>query len=104
MSALPSEKQLFSSLSVKLTKEVVSLDLPDEIRHRLSSSESGKYLEPDEFHHFLKSMDNHAESNIKLIDIRNQYEVRIGKFQGDNFDAINPETRQFSDIVRYLDF
>ena len=103
VSRIPIERQPFTTLSVKETKEVVSLDLSEEKLSSVLSIGSGEYVEPDEFHSFLKAMDSGDETDLKLIDIRNHYEVRIGTFKGDNFAAINPETRQFSDIVRYFD-
>ncbi len=93
---LPREIQLFDSLSVKITKEVVSLDLKEDIMKDVIEASSGKFLSPQQFHSYLSQMENQSgnPSDIKLIDIRNQYEVRIGKFMGKTFEAINPETRK----------
>lgn len=103
VSRIPTELQHFTTLSVKATKEVVSLDLSEEKLSIVLRIGSGEYVDPDEFHNILEEIESGNGSDLRLIDIRNQYEVRIGTFKGDNFAAINPETRQFSDIVRYFD-
>lgn len=124
-STLSYNQQVFETLSVKVTKEVVSLDIGFEKMSEVIKAGSGKYLEPEEFHQHLKAMEtiltttavisssnndgddvnsmgNNSITNngeYKLIDVRNQYEVRIGTFQGENFSAVNPETRQVSNSL-----
>jgi hypothetical protein len=56
--------------------------------------------------------DSYNEEKIKndlvLIDVRNYYETRIGRFELKKDDAnvlsvIDPKTRQFSDFAKYVD-
>jgi predicted sulfurtransferase len=67
----------FSSLSIKETKEVVSLDLDDDTKKSLQLAGVGKHLSPHEFHNELL----HATDDLALIDVRNFYETRIGRFE-----------------------
>ena len=56
----------------------------------------GKYIKPSEWNKILE------DQNIKLIDVRNVYEVKIGSFNG----RINPNTtnfRNFPSIIKKLD-
>lgn len=112
VTSIPHERQMFSSLSVQVTKEVVSLDMKPEMYEKMIAAGSGTYLTPQEFHAMLSSLDKSrssvtaseasssashkqtSQSNIELLDIRNHYEVSIGTFVGDSFVATNPETRQ----------
>lgn len=96
--------QHLQNLSVKITKEVVSLDLPDEVREAVVAVGPGVHLPPQDFHAALYDISNQRKSEStkfspKLIDIRNHYEIRIGKFEvvfedGETLEASNPETRQ----------
>lgn len=45
-------------------------------------------------------------SNIKelvLLDARNLYETRIGKFQTPNVETLDPGIRQYSDLPSWID-
>ena len=113
--SIPIEQQVFSSLHVQVTKEVVSLDLKADMQEKLTTIGAGKYLTPQEFHAMLSTLDRQStlsssskestssssyeskiEKQFELLDIRNHYEVRIGTFAGESFVATNPETRQVS--------
>ena len=105
---IPYQEQKFKTLTIQVTKEVVSLDLKGDIRAKVANTSSGNYLTPHEFHTILSTLDHESEitttptsssviptaGKIALLDIRNQYEVRIGTFKGKSFEAINPQTRQ----------
>jgi len=51
----PLEEQNFSQLSVKVTKEVVSLDLSEEDRQQMIKVGPGEHLSPQEFHSVISS-------------------------------------------------
>ena len=60
----------FKRLKVKIKKEIVSLGKGkiDVYKHR------GKLINPNEW-------DNIEDKNIRLIDVRNEYEIKIGSFE-----------------------
>jgi len=62
--------QNFTRLAVKIKKEIVKLS------HDVSLEVKGKYVEPKELKKWLDS-----EEDILLVDVRNQYESKIGKFE-----------------------
>ena len=74
----------FNRLKIRLKKEIVTLgkgifsDLNDK----------GKFVEPYKWNDFIK------QKNLCLIDLRNNYEVKIGAFK----DAVNPNTKNFRDF------
>lgn len=76
----------FHRMKVKLKKEIVTLredvDPTDEV---------GTYVAPDDWNDLI------SDPDVLLIDMRNDFEVQIGSFEG----AINPETESFSEIVEY---
>ena len=49
------EDQQFLTLSCKLTKEVVSLDLAPDERQRMVAAGPGQHLTPQQFHHVIAS-------------------------------------------------
>ena len=51
------------------------------------------YLSPSEWHKVLTE-----EKDFVVIDTRNDYETRVGKFQG----AIDPDIKNFSDFDKFL--
>jgi len=108
----------FKGLSVKLCKEVISTDLDEESRRSVLAAGPGRHLSPKEFHAELINPD----PNLVLIDTRNFYEVRIGKFEpninntkNDDIEngtgaateaekmVIDPFTRSFSDLRRWVE-
>lgn len=165
--------QRFKTLSVKVVKEVVSLDLSEISTTEMIKAGPGQHLSPEEFHRILithinahnppkprqkdsfldsenhskphqidivapssssnyddgknrntgdeSTGDDHSRSdrlysyneekiknNLVLIDVRNYYETRIGRFELKKDDAnvlsvIDPKTRQFSDFAKYVD-
>ncbi|GLT74051.1 hypothetical protein SLA2020_458720 [Shorea laevis] len=66
---------------VKLKKEIVTLGMPE-----VSPSEKvGKYVSPKDWNALI------SDPDTVLIDVRNDYETRIGKFKG----AVDPCTTAF---------
>lgn len=96
MSRYDVEDQQFVSLSCKITKEVVSLDLTAERRAQMISAGPGEHLSPEEFHSVIEehSKGNANEANVVLVDVRNIYETEIGRFEGGHVPVLDPMTRK----------
>ena len=84
-------KSPFLRIKVKLKKEIVTMG----VNNINPNSQSGKYLNPDQWNKFIKDPD------VFVIDTRNDYEIKIGRFE----NSINPMTknfREFPDWVNYF--
>ncbi|MBA3814116.1 MAG: rhodanese-related sulfurtransferase [Alphaproteobacteria bacterium] len=82
----------FHRIKVRLKKEIVTLGIP-EVSPVIRA---GDYVDPQDWNALI------AEPDVLLIDVRNDYEVKIGTFQG----ALNPQTqsfRKFPEFVKTLD-
>lgn len=79
----------FAKLVCKTRDEIVAL-YEDEV----DPSCGGKYLEPHQWREVLES-----EGEYVLIDVRNDYESKIGHFEG----AITPEVKNFYEFPDWLD-
>lgn len=79
----------FAKLKCKTRDEIVSLHEED-----LDTAKGGRYLEPHEWKNVLES-----EKDYILIDVRNNYESKIGHFEG----AITPDVEHFYDFPEWLD-
>lgn len=82
----------FHRMKVKIKKEIVTLGVPQVNPYE----QVGTYVAPEEWNHLI------SEPDVLLIDVRNDYEVKIGTFQG----ALNPKTqnfREFPEFVKTLD-
>ncbi|KAJ8903815.1 hypothetical protein NDN08_000348 [Rhodosorus marinus] len=79
----------FSNLFIQVRPEVVTLGVD---RSKVDLSAAGVHLTPEEFHEEILQADDHTV----VIDIRNEYESKIGKFEG----AVGAPLRQFSDLPR----
>lgn len=77
----------FPKLKVKLRQEIVTLGVPD-----LSSEEAGQHLSPEQWHELAQQED------VVVLDVRNNYESTIGKFQ----NAITPDIDNFRDLPVWL--
>ena len=74
----------FNKIKVRLKKEIVSLGKGMiNVSHK-----TNKFIDPIKWNAFIK------QRKIKLIDLRNAYEVDIGKFKS----AINPNTKNFREF------
>lgn len=38
-----------------------------------------------------------------MLDARNLYETRIGKFESENVETLDPKIRQYSDLPTWID-
>ena len=79
----------FQTLKIKNKKEIVTL------RSKYSNPEkiSGKRISAEKWNSLIKKEDT------LLIDVRNDFEVKIGTFQ----TAINPNTKSFTDFKNFVD-
>lgn len=74
---------------VKLKKEIVTLGMP-----QISPCERvGKYVSPKEWNSLI------SDPDTVLIDVRNDYETRIGKFKG----AVDPCTAAFREFPSWVE-
>ncbi|KAI3842897.1 hypothetical protein MKW92_014660 [Papaver armeniacum] len=74
---------------VKVKKEIVSLGMPS-----VSPIERvGKYVDPKEWNELI------SDPETVIIDVRNSYETRIGKFKG----AVDPCTTAFRKFPSWVD-
>lgn len=82
------EKAPFKRLKVRLKKEIVTFGQPDA----KPSEQVGQYVPPSEWNQLIQN------SEVTLVDTRNDYEVGIGTFQG----AKDPHTKSFRDFPDYV--
>ncbi|KAJ7977847.1 Rhodanese-like domain-containing protein 6 [Quillaja saponaria] len=99
----------FTSLSIRIVKELVTLASHPLLKSPQISN-AGPHLSAIEFHSFLQSagklLDKESPTDKKelvLLDARNLYETRIGKFHAPNVDTLDPQIRQYSDLPSWID-
>ncbi|KAK4424518.1 Rhodanese-like domain-containing protein 6, partial [Sesamum alatum] len=98
----------FTSLSIRIVKELVTLNSHPLLKSP-EISDAGRHLSAAEFHSVLqnagKCEEKSAGSDKKLIllDARNLYETRIGKFDAPDVKTLDPEIRQYSDLPSWID-
>ena len=73
----------FPRLSVKARKEIVSLHLGDEADIDPNQI-TGTHLKPEDLHKWYKE-----GKKFHIVDMRNDYELRVGKFEGTVFPDLN---------------
>jgi len=79
----------FHRLKVRLKREIVTLGVPG-----LDPTRSvGQYVKPADWNALI------AQPDVLLIDTRNDYEVKIGSFEG----AIDPGIRSFTELPAWLE-
>lgn len=82
----------FPRLSVKTRKEIVSLHLGDE--EDIDPNQlTGVHLKPEELRKWYESGEE-----FHIVDMRNEYELRVGKFEGTVF----PDLDNFRDLKKNL--
>ncbi|KAL5996529.1 hypothetical protein ACLOJK_026609 [Asimina triloba] len=96
----------FTSLSIRVVKELVTFSSHPFLKSP-SISNAGRHLLAKEFHSVLqndgKSLDCIQDKRLLLLDARNIYETRIGKFQITGVETLDPEIRQYSDLPAWID-
>ena len=90
---------MFDSLSVRAVSELVSLGVPDAAA---PLDKVGRHVTPLEFHEIISGAANSATPDVVLLDVRNVYEWRIGRFQAENVPTLLPPLRQFSELPSWL--
>ncbi|BAY19157.1 hypothetical protein NIES21_50160 [Anabaenopsis circularis NIES-21] len=78
----------FERMKVRLKPEIVTLGLPEVDPNQ----QVGIYVTPAEWNDLI------SDPEVTVIDTRNEYEVRIGTFQGAN----NPHTNSFREFPEYV--
>ncbi|MEX1062464.1 MAG: rhodanese-related sulfurtransferase [Balneolaceae bacterium] len=84
-----SEEVPFAKLICKARDEIVSLHVDG-----LDPAEGGRYLEPDQWRDMLESGED-----CVVIDVRNNYETRVGHFEG----AVTPDVETFYEFPEWLE-
>uniref|UniRef100_A0A7N0UYP9 Rhodanese domain-containing protein n=1 Tax=Kalanchoe fedtschenkoi TaxID=63787 RepID=A0A7N0UYP9_KALFE len=99
----------FTSLSIRIVKELVTLTSHPQLDPPMLSN-VGKHLSAHEFHSVLHSANDFlvtqrpdCSKKVVLLDARNLYETRIGKFSSPNVETMDPKIRQYSDLPTWID-
>ncbi|GAB4835665.1 Rhodanese-like domain-containing protein 6 [Ancistrocladus abbreviatus] len=99
----------FTSLSIRIVKELVTLS-SNPLLKTPSISNAGRHLSAVEFHSFLQSAGKRLKEEslmdskkLILLDARNLYETRIGKFETPGVETLDPSIRQYSDLPIWID-
>ena len=83
-----SQEPPFHRMKVRLKREIVTLRVPG-----LRPQDAvGEYVKPQDWNALI------AQPDVLVIDTRNDYEVKIGSFDG----AINPGVRSFTELPDWL--
>ncbi|XP_062143267.1 rhodanese-like domain-containing protein 6 [Alnus glutinosa] len=99
----------FNALSIRVVKELVTLN-SDPLLKSPEISNAGIHLSAVEFHSALQTAGQFSEidspaysGGLVLLDARNLYETRIGKFHAPNVETLDPGIRQYSDLPSWID-
>ncbi|MEL6750793.1 MAG: rhodanese-related sulfurtransferase [Pseudomonadota bacterium] len=79
----------FPRLKVRLKREIVTLGVPGVD----AANDAGTYVEPRDWNALIDAPET------VVIDTRNDYEVRLGTFEG----ALDPETKSFGELPDWVD-
>jgi len=82
----------FPRLNVVVKQEIVKLGIDPA---QLSAHDGGIHLTPHEAHELL----HNKTDNVLVFDVRNNYESRIGSFEG----AVKAPINNFRDLPEYID-
>jgi UPF0176 protein len=83
----------FKKMLVKVKREIVGLHAP--VSEKIFEPDPQTYISPKELHEKLAA----APRNLVLLDVRNDFEVQMGSFQG----SINPHTKGFGEFKKYVE-
>ncbi len=85
------EQLPFKRARVKLKKEIVTMGVAD-----IDPRESvGAYVEPKDWNNMLDDAD------VLVVDTRNEYEIKVGRFVGRFAHATNPQTTNFREFPAF---
>jgi UPF0176 protein len=82
------DKNPFRRILVKVKPEIVTLRKNVEIERGI-----GTHVSPQNWNKII------TDAEVFLLDVRNDYEHKAGTFRG----AINPKTRKFSELPRFVE-
>lgn len=82
------EEQPFYRTKVKLKREIVTMGVEDIDPNEVV----GTYVEPKDWNALI------SDPEVVLVDTRNDYEVKIGTFEG----AVDPNTKTFREFPQYV--
>lgn len=82
------ETMPFYRMKVKLKREIVTMGVPD----LQPDTMAGTYVPPEKWNALVD------DPQVVVVDVRNDYEVSIGSFQG----AVNPNTTSFSEFPQWV--
>ena len=83
-----SGKRLFYKFQTKIKKEIVTSDFDLSIEE----INKGKFIDPKLWDDFI------SQSDVEIIDTRNDYEFKLGHFQ----KAINPNIKTFREFKKFI--
>jgi UPF0176 protein len=83
------DRMPFYRMKVRLKREIVTMGVPDIDPLKAA----GTYVEAKEWNALI------AHEDTILIDTRNDYEVKIGTFQG----AVDPDTKSFTEFPAWIE-
>ncbi|MAK55440.1 MAG: hypothetical protein CML17_06315 [Pusillimonas sp.] len=78
----------FYRLKVKLKREIVTMGVPEIDPETMA----GQYVTPDKWNDLI------SDPDVVVVDVRNDYEVTIGSFEG----AVNPKTDSFTEFPQWV--
>jgi len=87
------ENMPFPRLSIKVRKEIVSLQLDKDIDMTKPLAKKGTYIEPSKFHEILQN-----DEDCTIVDMRNDYETAIGKFK----NSVTLDMSNFRDLPKVI--
>jgi UPF0176 protein len=82
-------KRVFNRFKTKIKKEIVTSDF----NLTIEDIHQGKFIEPHQWDAFI------LQENVEVIDTRNDYEYKIGKFK----KAKNPNIQNFRQFKKYIE-
>jgi len=80
----------FGRLKISVKPEIVALGLP--VAHAAPDEHDASHLSPAAWRELL------AREDVVLLDNRNHFEVRLGRFRG----AVDPQVHNFRDFVAFV--
>ena len=104
----PTSLQPFPNLNIRCVDQIISIGLPnveiptvfDETTFGgLASDITGKHLLPKEFHERLCKARTDEDKNVVIIDVRNNFETKIGRFEG----SVPIDTTTYAESWKNLD-
>ena len=83
----------FGRLKVNVKPEIVALGLPAEATLPAPDAHDASHVSPQQWRELI------ARDDVVLLDNRNHFEVRLGRFNG----ALDPQVHNFRDFVAWVE-